>query len=140
MKTPDTYIKDETGLYYLRNGVIYCIYYKNLILDLSTIKKVIRNRNLVAEGKPRPLLVDGRGLTYWTREAKIYTYDNEESLRLITAIAPVLNSLPLEISVNWTLQFLPPLIPAKIFTDVQSALNWLEKYKVINQVKDLKAK
>ena len=137
MEPQNKYLEDETGLYFLRNGIIHCIYHKNTVIDLTTIKKVIKNRNSIAAGLPRPLLIEGQGVLYWTREAKYHTWANKDAMLFITAIAPVSNSLAFKITVNWTIHFFPPSVPVKIFTETTSALEWLEEYKIRRSIKDL---
>jgi hypothetical protein len=137
MQSQDNWLEDETGLYFLRNGIIHCIYHKDTILDLITIKKVIKNRNIIAEGMPRPLLIDAQGVVYWTREAKHYTWVNKETMLFITAIAPVVNKLALKISIDWTIHFFPPAVPVKTFSEIDPALKWLEEFKARHSIKDL---
>jgi hypothetical protein len=137
MEQHNNYIADETGKYFLRDGIIHCVYHENTVIDLPTIKRVIINRNIVAAGIPRPLLVDGRGVIYWTREAKHYTWANKKSLLFITAIAPVVTSLPIQISVNWVINFLPPSLPIKVFTEISPAIEWLEEYKIRRSIREL---
>ena len=108
MQSQDKCLEDETGLYFLRNGIIHCIYHKNTILDLVTIKKVANNRNILAGGLPRPLLIDAHGVIYWTREAKHYTWANKEAVLFITAIAPVVTELALKITITSAIHFFPP--------------------------------
>jgi hypothetical protein len=136
MEPHKEYLEDETGLYFLQNGIIHCIYHKNTVIDLTTIKKVIKNRNTLAAGIPRPLLLDLQGALYWTREAKYYTWVNKAHMLSITAIAPVVNSLAIKITVNWSIIFYPPSVPVKIFTKISPALEWLEKYKTKPPIKD----
>jgi hypothetical protein len=137
MKPQNNFLEDETGLYFLRNGIIHCIYHKDTVIDFPVIKKVIKNRNILAGGMPRPLLIDMSGVLYWTREAKYYTWHNKETMLFITAIAPVSNLLVHKITVKWTIDFMPPSVPVKIFDEITSAQEWLEEYKIRKSIRDL---
>jgi hypothetical protein len=121
-------IEAEFGKFYLEDGIVHCIYYQGITIDLKIVIKAIEHRISVSKGKSYPVLIDARGVKYWTQDAKKYSMA-KDSFYLISAIAPLVDSLPLKISVNWAMKIFPPAVPMKVFTSRDEALNWLEKYK-----------
>jgi hypothetical protein len=121
-------IEAEFGKFYLENGIVHCIYYRDITIDLKTVTQAIEHRIAVSKGRSYPVLIDARGVKYWTRDAKKYSM-SKDSFYLISAIAPLVDSLPLQISVNWAIKIFPTGTPIKVFTNRDKALNWLEKYK-----------
>jgi hypothetical protein len=122
-------IEAEFGKFYLEDGIVHCIYYQGITIDLKIVAKAIEHRITVSEGRSYPVLIDVRGVKYWTQDAKKYSMSSKGALNLISASALLVDSLPLKISVNWAIKFFPTEIPMKVFTNKEKALNWLEKYK-----------
>ncbi|HXA02682.1 MAG TPA: hypothetical protein VNW99_11880 [Cytophagaceae bacterium] len=122
-------IDDETGKFYLEEGIVHCIYKRNIIIDLVTIKKAVANRIEVSEGKSRPVFISGIGVKYWTLEAKKYGFINEEAKLYISSCGIILSSTALRISVNWGMNFFPTAFPIRIFPDKEKAIAWLKKQK-----------
>jgi hypothetical protein len=122
-------IETEYGKFYFENGIVHCIYNQNITIDLETITEAIQHRVSLSEGKSRPVLIDARGIKYWTRDAKKYSMSSKDALYLIKASAPLVNSMALKISINWAIKFFPSGVPMRVFNDKEIALNWLEKYK-----------
>jgi hypothetical protein len=123
-------IEDETGKFFIEDGIVHCIFPKNnAIVDLEWMKKGIRNRIGISEGQSRPVLVFAHGVKYWSLEAKKYSMTEKEAKLFISSLAMVVDSLALRISVNWAITFFPSGIPMKAFSDKNKALAWLKTQK-----------
>jgi hypothetical protein len=94
-------IDDETGKFYLEDSIVHCIYKKNIVIDLATLKKAIANRVEVSEGKSRPVFISAIGVKCWTLESKKYGFLDEEAKLYISSCAIILSSTALRINVNW---------------------------------------
>jgi hypothetical protein len=124
------FFEDESGIFYKENEIVFGIFKgENVIVDLELHRHTIKNRIKVADGKSYPTFVDARKVKYWTREAKKYSMSDPEALAFIIALAVLINSFALKISVNWAMKFFPPPFPMKAFNNESEALAWLEKFK-----------
>ncbi|MFL5728102.1 MAG: hypothetical protein ACJ75J_01330 [Cytophagaceae bacterium] len=125
-------IEDETGKFYLEDGIAHCIFPKDIVVDLETMKKGVQNRIAISEGVSRPVLIDATGVKYYTWESKEYGHTSPEAELLILSCAIIIDSVPLRISVNWALTFFPPAFPVKLFSDKDKAIAWLKKKSALN--------
>jgi hypothetical protein len=121
-------IEDETTRVWLDNGIIHFEYKPGAIVNLEVQKKNIQDRTTLAQGIARPVLADGRQAKYWTQDAKQYSL-SKEGLLLAAAFAILSDSNVTRVSLNWTLKFLKPKVPMRVFTDKAKALEWLEQFK-----------
>jgi hypothetical protein len=122
-------IEDETGKFFIEDGIVHCIFPKDMLVDLEGVKKGIRNRIEISEGQSRPVLLFAHGVKYWTRDAKKYSMTEKEAKLFMSSCAIVVDSLALRISVNWAITFFPSGIPMKAFSDKNKALAWLKTQK-----------
>ena len=125
---------------YKKDGIIYCIWNPDLIIDLELIKSGIRTRIETAEGKPYPIFINAKDVKYWTLEARRYGL-SKEAHQCVRAYGILLNSSVIRIIVNWAFKIFPTTIPQRIFTNEQEAIQWLKKYvdkeQGLNQSKPL---
>jgi hypothetical protein len=128
MKSP--FFEDDSGMYYKEDGIVYGIFKgADIVVDLELHRHTISNRLKIADGKSYPTFVDARNVKYWTRDAKQYSMSSTEAQAGITALAILINSIPLKISVNWAIKFFPPPFPMRIFTKKEEAIVWLKNFK-----------
>lgn len=78
--------------------------------------------------KKFPLLVNSTKIKSMSREARRYLAITDRSTH-ITAFAVVADSFLSMIIVNFFFKFNKTGVPARMFTNEENALKWLEKYK-----------
>jgi hypothetical protein len=123
-----TIIEDEDFKCYLKDGIVFSSFKHDCIMDLELIKKGIAARIKVSGGIDRPVLIDARGVRYWTRESKEYGM-SKEAIVYIKATGIIVNSLVLRISINWALKTFKQDHPSRFFTDEDKAVKWLQQLR-----------
>lgn len=113
---------------FMKDGIIQIIYKDNVIIDSENVKAVIEKRISMAEGIPRPILVDGRKVFYWTRESKDYSH-SEEAIKEMSAVAIINSSFFAKIHMNFIMMFYKPPFPLRVFNTIDAGLIWLEQFK-----------
>jgi hypothetical protein len=121
-------IENEYYKIWRENGVIICVYCPGIIIDINIVKKAVEDRILLAEGIARPVYGEGKGVKYWTKEAKDYCF-TERGLKDIAALALSSDSQIMKISINWASRFITSKVPLRAFTNRDLAISWLVKYK-----------
>ncbi len=107
---------------------IYKMYYHPLKeLDLHIAKEVVKERISFKKGVAYPSLFDIQQIENSTKEARDYMADEGNDLVLASAI--VVGSPMLRMMANFFIMVNKPKNPTRMFTDYESALEWLEKYK-----------
>jgi hypothetical protein len=84
-------------------------------------------RTLV-EGKPRPFLVDVRGGTRFTREAR-ELYASDAPRGAWVAVAILVDSMVTRAIANFFLAVNHPRWPFRMFTDEAEAIRWLQQHR-----------
>ena len=114
---------------YKENGIVHCLYQEGVIMDLDFIIEAIDARISAAGGIPCPIFIDGRGVKYYTLEARKYGA-SEKASKDATSYAILINSNITKTIVNWSVKYYPPKgAPVRMFTDKDKALQWLEQFK-----------
>jgi hypothetical protein len=124
IKTEDTpYIRFE-----LSNGILYAQYKPGVVITLELAKELLAKRLAFTEHKEYPMLISDMGIVSVEREAWALL-SSEEGTHNITAGAMLLNTTYSRILGNFFFKLAAPKIPAKIFSNKERALEWLEQYK-----------
>ena len=122
-------IAEEDIEVYIENGIMHGVYREEVVIDINVIKEGIEKRLALSQGKPYPILADGRGIKYWTLEARKYGSSTEAN-KDASAYAFLISSPIIKTIANWTIKFHPTKgAPQRIFTDRDKALQWLEQFK-----------
>lgn len=111
----------------LKDGVIIGHYKSNQIITLEKAKEIVAARYEYFEKKSYPVLIFDTGVKSMEKEARDFFATREGNLG-ITAGAIVVKSSFTMMMVNFLFQVSRPVIPCKIFTDEQKAMEWLKKY------------
>ncbi|WP_299754274.1 hypothetical protein [uncultured Pontibacter sp.] len=112
----------------LEDGILH-LYYKPLEeLDLSIAKQIVSERIQFQEGVSYPCLFDIQRVEHSTKQARDYMANEGNDLVLASAI--MVSSPMLRMMANFFIMVNKPQNPSRMFTDEQSALEWLVKYKV----------
>ncbi len=119
-------IRTRTAEYsLLADNIILCRILENVNIQPADIKENLGVTLQLADGKPYVALVDGRGESTITREARELAA-KPESYLLQLASAIVVNTTSSRLIVNFIIKFYKPPVPTKLFSDIDLALIWLK--------------
>ena len=125
----DKNLKQDQFIVFKKDGIVYGVYQKGCVVDEPLLRKAIALRIEASEGIPRPILVDGRDVKYWSWESRKIGFLPDANKHVI-AYAFLLNSSIITTIVKWAFKMFPtPGIPRKIFTNEAEAIKWLQQFK-----------
>ena len=107
---------------------ILMVNYHCKIVNLDVMKRVIKDRFNLSNGKSYPVLAEGTSTKYWDREARDYS-GRKENLEFISAGAFVVTLPLLQTLVNLYLTIFFIKFPSKTFSDRDEAIEWLKSYR-----------
>ncbi len=104
-------------------------FHEEIMLDLDAITLVDKCCDeFVAGRRLKRLIIAGKN-TQITKEARIYGQEKSRQLKdMVIAEAVVVNSLPQKMVANFYFAFIKEFYPARFFTDVEKAKEWLLQY------------
>lgn len=116
---------------WLDNGILFGKYKPNLIIDFQVAKDMIRDRKTISRNITRPFLVDITELLSVDAPARKYMASADACEFLNAGAIYTPNKLLAFLGNAWILLD-EPLVPAKIFSNKEAALKWLEPFKYPN--------
>lgn len=123
-------IKSEDTKYasmHIEDGILLCYYKKIDTVDLEVAKIGALDRVKFSDNTSYPCLFDIRLMGKVTKEARDYLAN--EGNDLVTASALVVGSSVIKIIANFFIIVNKPKNPTRMFTDKESAIEWLQKFK-----------
>lgn len=115
---------------WLKNGIMYGKYKPDLVIDFEMAKLMVSDRVKISNGVTRPYLVDVTGLLCIDSEGRSYLAG--PGCNLVSAGAILTRNKLLAFVGNAFILLDKPSIPAKVFSNVESAVRWLEPFKFPN--------
>lgn len=125
------YYEDEHSKMWVENGIVYQFYKAELILDLAIAKKMVAARLSISNGIIRPVFVDIRNIVSLDSATRKY-FAGGEAVELISAGALYLDNCLARMAGNIFLKIDKPVVPTRLFTNKEKALQWLEVFKYLN--------
>lgn len=116
---------------WIENGIMFCKYKTGLNIDFGVAKEIISDRRKISNGISMPFLLDVTGLLCIDTPARKYMA-GYEACEFLSVGAICTNNKLLAFLGNTFILLDSPLIPAKVFTDKEEALKWLEPFKYQN--------
>ena len=111
----------------IRNNVLFATYKKGLEIDLSMAKEIVTARLKFMQSRKLPVIVFDGGVISMSKEARDFFGSPEGNEGLLAGA--IIQNKPVSAAINNFFLFVSkPNIPAKIFTNVDSALKWLSKF------------
>jgi hypothetical protein len=110
----------------LKDGILFLTYKKKITLEIA--KEVVKLRKLFSEGGIYPMLISGTNVAFFEKEARDFL-SSAEGVEGVSAGAIIGNSVFHIYLGNFFIKVSKPSIPAKLFTDREKALKWLEGFK-----------
>jgi hypothetical protein len=120
-------LETDAAHFEIKEGIIFANYRQGIVITLDMAKDMVNRRMEFAENKSYPAIVVDDGVKSITKEARDYLA-KDGAVGLIAG-ALVLKSVYSAYLGNFFLRLTKPPFPTKMFLDVKSALEWIEKYK-----------
>lgn len=112
---------------FIADGILH-FYYKDIEnLDLEVAKRCVEDRMEFTEHQDYPCLIDAIAIKHFTKEAR--DYFAKEGNEGIIASAILSSSTVIKMMANFYVMVNKPVNPTRLFTDKDSALQWLSKFK-----------
>lgn len=128
LKPPPDAVSTGTGYTWLdKRGIIIAVANEH---DLHTLKDAEENNKIntrLAQGIPRPFLIDMTKVRSMSREARAF-YAGPEPAKALVAVAILTNSNIGNLVANFFILLTKPSLPTKLFTDTSEAIKWLSQY------------
>ncbi|MDQ3190652.1 MAG: hypothetical protein M3Q58_03585 [Bacteroidota bacterium] len=124
-------VKIETlkFLIWLENDILFLQYKKGADVEIEDIYEYNQIINELGEGKRFPMLIDARLGSSVSPEARDFAA-SPESANLKLASAIVVNTFSNKLIANFYINFNKPVIPVKVFSSINEALDWLKQFHV----------
>ncbi len=111
----------------LVDGIILCVL-KSETVDLSIAKMAVAHRVKMFGDKDYPILVSTKNVKHITKEARDYLA-SKDGCNKVKAGAIIVDSIVMSVIANFFLQISKPLVPSKLFTNRERAIEWLHTQK-----------
>ena len=111
----------------LKNGILY-VKFKKKEIDAALAQKIIEQRLSFVDGQTYPIIVDGSAVKELTKAAR-ETLSSEKANQNTVALAVIVRNPVTRTIANFFLKFQQPRYPFRLFTDLESAQEWLKKYQ-----------
>jgi hypothetical protein len=112
---------------FLDDGILI-IEFKVKKFDLDAAKTTVVKRLEASKGVAYPVLIDAREVQSISKEARDY-FASPDGVSMVKASALVLDSVMGKFLGNFFLTINKPKVPLKLFTDADSAREWLNQFK-----------
>ena len=111
----------------VKNSILFATYKKGLRIDLQIAKKIVEQRLEFMQGREMPVIVFDDGVISISKEARDFLGSTEGNRNL--KAGAIMKSTPVAKAISsFFLTVTKPSIPARAFTDVDAALDWLSKF------------
>lgn len=124
----EEYIDNQYSTMWIEDGIGYQVYKPGINITIGIAKEMVQQRIKSFKGVSRPVLVDIRSLKSIDAASRRY-FASKEASELITAGAIYMSSPLARFAGNIFLKVDEPITPARLFTDRDEALKWLERFK-----------
>lgn len=112
---------------FISNGIFRCYFKATEVMDIRTAADTVQDRIKFCEGVAYPCLFDITEVKQTTKEARDFMAN--EGNDLVMASAMIVTSPMLKMMANFYIKVNKPKNPTRLFTDQESALEWLAQYK-----------
>ncbi len=109
------------------DGIIVLITKDNTTLDVEDVRENAETFGLLSGGKKAPILIIGGAYSTVTKDARDFMA-TEESLKYSLCEAFLLKYLAQRILINFYIKVNKPIVPTKMFTNEDKAIEWLKAF------------
>jgi hypothetical protein len=122
-------IETNDVFYSIENGILFCSYKKQLVIDLETAKRIVSDRLNFTKDAALPILIDFSNMKSATKEARDYMNSPEGGLKGLTCGAFIGGNSLATLFINLYLKINKPSIPTSFFTKREEAIQWLHSLR-----------
>lgn len=127
------YFENDFAEFWTEESVLFFIYKPGVVINLESAKQIVRDRLMVQKNTPYAVFCDMRGIKDSDKAARDYLA--KEGSNLVRAVAVLTDSPVTKIMLNFYLTISRPLIPTKMFTDKNQALEFLKAASIQNTLR-----
>ena len=109
------------------DGIVRIIWGPGAEVTLEDARESMAAYLKINEGRKRPLLVDTKTMKSLARGARQF-YAGEEAAQVASAVALIVDTPVSKVLGNFYLGISNPLLPTRLFTSEDEALQWLKGY------------
>ena len=118
------YSENEFAEFWIEDDILHFVYKKDVDIDLKAAKKIVDDRIALQNGVSYPAFCDFRGANSTTNDARDYLANEGSSF--LQGVAILMSSPIPKIIDNFYMVINKPRVPTRVFTDKESALNFLK--------------
>lgn len=112
------------------DGVLHVRLNEGAVVDLEALKANFVAYHQLLGDKRALILIDSRVTYTYTKEAREYAAGNDVPINRV-AVAFLVNSIPSKWVTNVFISLNQPVIPTRMFTSKEKALNWLHSFYIL---------
>ena len=127
----ERYLENDYAEIWFENGKVHIVYKRGCVLNINNIKLIVQDRLKVSAGTKGPILIDFRNLVSSDNATRSYLA-TPEAERYLNAGAILITNEIQRLIMNLYLKIDKPTLPARVFTNREKALEWLEQFKYLN--------
>ncbi|MDO8999679.1 MAG: hypothetical protein Q7W45_07940 [Bacteroidota bacterium] len=124
-------IETNDVIYEIKDGILFCSYKENLVLDVTVARRIVSDRLLFTEGQEYLILIDFNNLKSANKEAREYMNAFDGGLKGLIGGAFVSDKIAVSVFINLYLKIDKPKIPTKFFSQHNEALTWLKSLTTV---------
>jgi hypothetical protein len=124
----EQYFENEFFEVWKEDGIIFTVFKKNTILNLEVSQSAVTERMKVSNGRTTPIFIDLTNVYSTDTKARKYMA-SKEAVEFIAAGAFLIDNEIMKLAGNIFIKIDKPYVPARLFTDKDKALQWLQNYK-----------
>ncbi len=123
-------IETQDVIFIIEDNILFCSYKQHLEIDITTAKRIIKDRVTFTDGEYYPILIDFSNMKSVTKEARDYLNSAEGGLSGLLGGAFLSKNVVASLFINLYLKVNHPAIPARFFTDKTEAIDWLKRIRI----------
>lgn len=127
----ERYLENDYAEIWFENGVVHIVYKPGCVLNINNIKPIVEDRIKVSNEKVSPILIDLRNVVSSDNGTRSYLA-TPYAEKYLNAGAMLINNEIQRLLMNLYLKIDKPNLPARVFTNREKALAWLEQFKYLN--------
>lgn len=121
------YLENEFAEFWIDKGILFFVYKPFSLIDLNAAEKIVADRLKLQRENAYPIFCDTRGIKDSEKAARDYLAI--EGSILAKAVALLVKPPITEAMTFFYIKKSKPVIPTKIFTDKEEALEFVESYR-----------
>jgi hypothetical protein len=127
----ERYLENDYAEIWFENGIVHIVYKPGCVLNINNIKLIVEGRLKVSAGTKGPILIDLRNVVSSDNATRSYLATPEAEKYLSAGAMLITNEIQ-RLLMNLYFKIDKPNLPARVFTNREKALEWLEQFKYLN--------